>query len=100
VTIWKRIDATLEQEKEEELADEVITRARRKSFRFSEVNILTGAELVYVGDETNTCKVVGDKKVEYEGQHYSLSGLAIRFRRDASYETKGVQGTLYFEYNN
>jgi len=71
---------------------------RRSGFTFSAVDIPEGAELVYTADEAKICKVVGDKTVEYEGQHYSLSGLATRFRRDAGYETKGVQGASYFRY--
>ena len=95
----KKIDATPEQEAEERIAEDVITRSRRSNFSFKAFDIPEGAELVYTVDPTKTCKVVGDKKVEYEGQHYSLSGLATKFWRDAGNETQGLQGALYFKYD-
>lgn len=74
--------------------------ARRSNFTFSAVDIPIGAELVYADDETKKCKVVDDKKVEFEGKQYSLSGLALKFRTEAGYKTVAVQGTSYFLYEN
>jgi len=72
---------------------------RRGNCKFSMLKISAGEELVYAADETKTCRVVDDgNKVEYDGNTYTLSGLATQIRKDAGYETNGVQGTIYFRY--
>ena len=71
---------------------------RRSNFRFGEIDIPIGAELIYADDETKTCTVVEDRKVEYEGEHYFLSSLALKFRQDAGYTAAAVSGAVYFLY--
>ena len=71
---------------------------RRSNFRFDEIDIPIGAELIYADDETKTCTVVEDRKVEYEGEHYFLSSLALKFRQDAGYTAAAVSGAVYFLY--
>jgi len=73
--------------------------ARRSNFKFSAVNIPVGAELVYAYDDGKRCEVVDEgNKVKYDEVVYTLSGLALKFRREAGSRTMGVQGALHFLY--
>jgi len=78
--------------------------ARRRSiFTFTAVGILPGAELVYKNDATKVCVVDDERHVKYEETRYTLSRLAGKFLQDADAERsigKGVNGTLFFLYNN
>ena len=77
-------------------------RKRRSVFTFSMADIPFGAELTFIKDETKIAKVVDDKKVEYEGENYSLTGLAKALLKDDP-NSKGafqyIHGQLYFKYN-
>ena len=66
------------------------TKDRLEMFRFSMCNIEIGAELEFIDDATKKCYVVSDKKVEYDGNEYSLSSLAVNYP---------LAGTHYFKYN-
>jgi len=96
----KRIATTPEQEAEERLAEEVITRSRRDNFSFGMVGILPGAKLVYTGSIKRTCKVVDDRRVEYQRERGYLSGFAERFliEEGRSAGSNGVNGFLHFSY--
>ena len=48
---------------------------KRPPFRFSMVGIPIGTELVFLRDESTTCRVVDDRHVEYKGKQKSLSPL-------------------------
>jgi len=69
---------------------------RQGNFSFSEIGIKPGAKLVFVYDKTIKCKVVGDRKVEYNGEHFLLTGLAKMLLNSPS--GASVQGTMYFTY--
>jgi len=71
---------------------------RRSRLKFSEIGIQPGAELVFKDDPTQTCKVIDDRKVEYEGESLTLSALATRLSR--SHSPGGLQGALYFTYED
>ena len=61
--------------------------------RFSDVGIELGTTLNYInGDQT--CLVVGDRHVEYEGERYSLSALAQMLME----YPRSVRGSAYFTY--
>ena len=70
---------------------------KAKAFSFSEVEISNGAKLVFVpiGAEVT---VVSDKKIEYKGTRYSLSGFCKVFmpQKNAS---GSYQGPKFFSYN-
>ena len=68
---------------------------RLEAFKFSMCNISEGAELEYINDSTKKCRVIGDKKVEYEGNEYSLSSLAQLLTG----KTYNLAGPRYFKYN-
>jgi hypothetical protein len=70
---------------------------KTKAFSFAEVEISNGAKLVFVPTGAEVT-VAGDKKIEYKGTHYSLSGYCKEFmpRKNAS---GAYQGPKYFSYN-
>jgi hypothetical protein len=50
---------------------------RRRNFTFSAVEIPIGTVLTFVDDDTITCTVVDDRRVEYNGLTTSLSNAAL-----------------------
>lgn len=70
---------------------------KAKAFSFAEVEIPNGAKLVFVPTGV-TVTVVGDKKIEYKGAQYSLSGFCKVFMPKKC--TSGAyQGPKFFSYN-
>ena len=80
---------------DEQVAEEVRQTARRGPFRFSDVGIPFGSEIVYVEDDTVKPTVVDDRHIEYGGEITSLSALAQRLKGF----DHPTQGTLWFSYN-
>lgn len=68
---------------------------RNENFSFEKCNIPVGAFLDYIYDENIKCKVVTDRKVEYNGQTMYLTGLAKLLLNRKT----GVCGPSYFKYN-
>lgn len=68
-----------------------------KSFSFAEIEIPIGAKLVFVPTGTEVT-VADDKKIEYKGTLYSLSGFCKVFmpQKNAS---GAYQGPKFFSYN-
>lgn len=85
----------------EGIAKEIIEerRARATPFSFSMCNIPVGATLQFwksASQETPiTCTVADNKKVEYQGELFSLSALAAKLS-NVSY---ALHGPCYFKYN-
>ncbi len=77
----------------------VATRRTGKRFSFDSIGIDVGTELTFTRNEDIKCKVVPDDRVEYQGEVYSLSGLADKLLRELGYDWKSVQGSSFFEYN-
>jgi len=71
---------------------------RRGKFNFWAVKIPMGAELAFTRDKTKKCTVVGEKHVEYQGEHFSLTALAKKLLGYAA--TTAIQGPLYFTYKD
>ena len=92
----KKYSLSEEEVKENEIADLVESEAkeRKRNFSFKELNIMPGDELVYVKDESIKCYVINDRKVEFEGQNYYLTGLAKKLTG----KTHAIDGALYFKY--
>ncbi len=63
---------------EETQEQEIVARTtRRSNCSFKLLNIAVGEEITFLYDDTITAKVIDDKnQVEYEGEPYSVSGLA------------------------
>lgn len=87
---------TLEERKEEQLAEETAIASERKSpFSFYKCGIKNGEQIVYVHDSSIVCTVASDREILFNGKKTSLSALAKKLlKRNA-----GVQGTLHFAYN-
>ena len=92
----KRIAMDEAQKKAEETAQEIDAehKERLAPFRFSLCNIQPGEEIEYCYNPEIKCKVVDDKQVEYQGQKYSLSALAMLLT-GSKYS---VAGPRYFKY--
>ncbi len=81
--------------KDEEIAEEIRDEARRGPFRFSDVGIPFGAEIVFTEDPNVKATVIDDRHIEYNGETTSLSALAQRLKGFSH----AVQGPLWFAYN-
>lgn len=86
-------------DEDDDTSDEPKEKVKKKSkFSFDAAGIPMGSELTFLENEDIKVKVVNDKfkKIEYNGEQYSLSELA-----QLLLEMKHpVQGTLYFKYKN
>ena len=74
-------------------------KSRRQPSRFSTLEIPPGSILEFYRDNTITCKVLDDKKVEFDGREYPISTLAseilaTRFNR----KKIGTNGYAYFKF--
>lgn len=85
-----------EEIKAEQTAEEVKKESRTRSanFTFSEWEIPVGAVLEFYTDSTITCAVVDDRKVEYNGEVMSLTGVA----KIITGKDSGIAGPRYFKY--
>jgi len=94
----KLITPNAEQIEEEQIAEQA---ARRPSFKFSMLQIPVGSELKFLHDDSCVCYTKDmNNKIEYEGNEFTLSGLAQKllvekrgWREDAS-----VAGPKFFTY--
>jgi hypothetical protein len=92
----KRITPTEEQIEEEEIAE---TASRRPNFKFSMVGIPVGSELRFLYDESRVCVTKDmDNKIEYEGEEYSLTGLAKKLLNEQGWMGRSAAGPRYFSY--
>ena len=71
---------------------------RRSGLKFSDIDIPIGEELVFAEDDTKRCIVTEGNKVDYEGQRYSLSGLALKLLNAAGFNWVTAAGPKYFLY--
>lgn len=88
---WK---ATAEEQKDEQIAEQVRDNARRGPFRFSKYGIPAGAVIEFVENSEIKATVIDDRRIEYEGEQTSVSALAQRLKKF----DHPVQGTLWFSY--
>lgn len=65
---------------------------RRPPVNFIKCGIPMGAELIYIEDPNLIAKVVSERKVEYNGEITSLSGILEKIKGHA------MQGPAYFTY--
>lgn len=81
-----------------ELNEKIISNVdnkRRPNFSFEQCGIKIGELLTFVKEPSITCIVADNKKVKYQGQVYSVSGLAKKLLG----KTQGVNGFKYFSHN-
>ena len=74
---------------------EAVKQFHRPMLNFKEMGISVGDELVYEKDSSIKVTVINDKKVDFEGQEYSLSALTKKIRKLPYY----VAPCKYWSYN-
>lgn len=74
-------------------AVEKFKKSRRPNLRFTKLGIPEGAVLKFTQGE-QTCTVVSRKHVEYDGQQWSMTGLA----QHLTGITRPLRGSSYFKY--
>ena len=81
---------------EEQLAQKIDTESHEKAenFSFTKCQIPVGEEIEYYDDPSITCKVVGDRKVEYQGKEMSLTAAA----KLISGKKYAIAGPRFFKY--
>ena len=81
-----------------------LTDAQKKkrvpNFTFMSVNIGLGETLISSLDSTITCRVVGDKKVEFEGETMSLSAAAKKVIMRLGKTWSSISGPNHWMYGN
>ena len=85
-------DVVDEQHAAEDRASLQKARSRRENFRFSMVGIQPGATLQSVWNPDVTCIVVGDRRVNFQGQDTSLSASALQVLREMGKHWRAVSG--------
>ena len=90
----KRMEPEGHEVIDEKIAQEVRESARRGPFRFSQVGIPFGSEIVFIEDSTVKPTVIDDRHIEYNGETTSVSALAQKLKGF----DHPVQGTLWFTY--
>lgn len=86
------ISGTKDKLKKVKVVEAKKQKGRRPRVNFAECGIPMGAELVFSEDPTVVAKVVGEHKVEYNGEITSLSAISDRIKGGPT------QGTYYFTY--
>lgn len=71
----------------------------KKRFRFDRYGIHVGDELTFTRDKTKKCTVVEGGDVEYNGERYSISKLALKLMNELGYNWKYASGPAFFEYD-
>ncbi len=90
----KRMEPEGHEVIDEKIAEEVRESVRRGPFRFSQVGIPFGAEIVFIDDSTVKPTVIDDRHIEYNGETTSVSALAQKLKGF----DHPVQGPLWFTY--
>jgi hypothetical protein len=97
-TCLKLITPNAEQIEEEQIAEQI---ARRPNFRFSMLQIPIGTKLSFLYDESCVCYTKDtNNKIDYEGEEYSLSGLAKKLLTEKRGwdNAHAVAGPRYFTF--
>lgn len=81
---------------DEKIAEEIQneSKERRSPFSFEKCGIKPGAKVVYTGDSSVVATVIDDRRIEYEGMTYSLSGLTAELL-----QVRAIQGPRYWKYD-
>lgn len=75
-------------------------RTKRGNFSFDLVKIPAGSLLTFSKDDTITCVVIDNKKVDFEGEITSLSKSALDVVHRLGYEWKAVAGPDYWQFED
>lgn len=75
-------------------------RTRRANFNFEMVKIPVDAELQFTRDENVFCRVVDERKVEFDGEVMSLSTAAQKALKKMGLYWKAVQGPQFWQFDD
>lgn len=89
---------------EERLDEEMVSMGetndvkRKDITTFKMLSVPIDAELIFIYDEQVKCKVVGERQVEFEGEDFYVSELALKLLRERRNWKGTVNGFWYFKY--
>ena len=75
-------------------ARDKLNERRRPNFNFAKMGVPEGSELVFVSGGEHRCRVVDERRVEYEGEVYRLSALTAELL-DKDYHVAPMPHWLY-----
>jgi hypothetical protein len=96
--VTPRVDVVVDAEDVLALKRAVVTEERRARLRFTELNIPTGATLVFAKDENIIALVVTDGKINFEGEVMSPSAAAKIAVKRLGYDWSAVSGSAFWKY--
>ena len=85
-------------ESHEEEQAVVKARARRSRINLAAIGVPEGAVLTFSRDESVICKVIGESKVEFDGEITSLSAAALKVLHRMGYTTPACSGSDHWMY--
>jgi hypothetical protein len=74
------------------------SKKRRAAFNFAFVGIKSGTVLHSVFDDTITCVVTDDRRVNFRNQDHSLSSSALIIAHEKGYGWSKIAGPVYWKY--
>ena len=72
---------------------------RAERFNFSMVGIQPNAELLFSEDNSITCRVIDNRRVDFNGEEMSLSAAALRALKSKGFDWKSAQGARWWTWN-
>ena len=85
------------EDKDDEVALEKATKATQR-FNMEMVNIPVGSELSFIRDETVTCIVKPNNRVEFEGDDHSLSSAALIATNRMGLNWRAISGPYNWKF--
>lgn len=76
-----------------------VDNAKKQEFKFSLIGLKKGDVLTFYHYDDIKCKIIDDKRVEFNGKNYSLSSLGLKLLKEKERKKwKSIQGPAYFYY--
>lgn len=85
------------EDKDDERAFEKATKIGQR-FNFSLVQIPVGATLTFIRDDSVTCRITSDNRIEFEGDQHSLSSAALIATNRMGFNWKSIAGPLNWKF--
>ncbi len=90
------------QDQDEQIAEVQETKEERQKnqYTFQQLGIEVGSELIYTRNPNIKCTTTHGRKVIFEGEEYSLSGLAKKLLEvEGTFKNTSVNGWMYFAFD-
>ena len=87
-------------DREKEFDEVTVAKKQDALFTFYRKGIKNGDIIHFIDDDSITAKVIGDRKVEYEGQEYLLSPLTYKIYAERGHlrDSGSYQGARHWSY--